>query len=113
MSNANQISDQEALEFYNLATGRLLTGLEVRPHHNTNFQFKIKFQVILEIRKCWLIFDKIFKLVNFYIFYLFQTERSRERPIIVELEDIDGIFQHDSVPRKRWNRTCLRSQVYF
>ena len=54
MSNANQISDQEALEFYNLATGRLLTGLEVRPHHNTNFQFKIKFQVILEIRKCWL-----------------------------------------------------------
>ena len=66
MSNENQMSDQEALDFYNLATGRLLTGLEVRPHHNTNFQFKIKFQVVMEIRRYWLInhFNKIFKLVN-------------------------------------------------
>ena len=43
MGNQNQMSDQEALEFYNLATGRLLTGLEVRPHHNLNFEIKIDF----------------------------------------------------------------------
>ena len=39
--NENQMSDQEALEFYNLATGRLLTGLEVRPYHNLDFEIKI------------------------------------------------------------------------
>ena len=43
MGNQNQMSDQEALEFYNLATGRLLTGLEVRPHHNLNFEIKINY----------------------------------------------------------------------
>ena len=43
MSNENQMSDKEALEFYNLATGRLLTGLEVRPYHNPNFKIKIDF----------------------------------------------------------------------
>ena len=41
MGNENQMSDQEALEFYNLATGRLLTGLEVRPYHNPEFEIKI------------------------------------------------------------------------
>ena len=47
MSNANQMSDQEALEFYNLATGRLLTGLEVRPHHNLNLEIKINLTTYL------------------------------------------------------------------
>ena len=88
------MDDQKTLDFYNLATGRILTGLEVH-FLKTKIQFYFKFLVIL---CCSFVGNEIYLFLYFAL-----LERSWYCTVVYKLEDSDVVFQHDSVFGKRWN----------
>ena len=90
-------SDKEVLGFYNLATGRILTGLEV---------WKCK------LLQCFWLFLLLFKVlkINFLLFTSF-LERSWQCTIFIQLENSNVLFQYDPMFRECWHWIDIRFKV--
>ena len=96
----DQMSDKDILDFYNLATGRLLTGLEVSTQA---YEFNIS--------KLYTPFKTSHQYSFHQIKYFSILERSWKRSIGIELENLDVLFQYDQMFRECRNWIGVWSKV--